>query len=46
MGGQLRGQKGKMEMDAFKEIELKWTALVREIGWFQVLLKHGEMIKE
>ncbi len=35
-----------MEMDAFKEIELKWTALVREIGWFQVLLKHGEMIKE
>lgn len=33
MGGQLRGQKGKMEMDAFKEIELKWTALVREIVW-------------
>lgn len=32
MGGQLSGQRRKMEMDVFKEMELKRTALVREMG--------------
>lgn len=46
MGGQLRGWKGKMQMDVLKEIELNQTALVWEWGGDQVLLKLSGFIME